>query len=212
MEIEKYIEYGKINAIFNVDNKEIHFNDSFVFLRIKENYPNVMVIKYVLQETNCEEKRVFDSLKLVHLEESVLNKKMVLLSSSEKLKIELAILLIQNVDSIVFNRFDCYFMEKELLFFKKLFKKLVKKYQKTFVFFNSNPTFLFEFADRLIIKKSKKNYHVINNPTFYEPELLSLIEKPPIVDFVTYLNNNGKKILPYTDLKELLKAIFREVQ
>ena len=29
--------------------------------------------------------------------------------------------------------------------------------------------------------------------------------------FVKYLNEQGKKILPYIDLKELLKAIFREV-
>lgn len=211
MEIEKYIEYGKVNAIFNIDSREIPINDSLPFLRIKDKYPNVMLKEYILQEANCEEQRVLDSLKLVHLEEDVLNKKLNVLASSEKLKAELAILLILNVDCIVFDYFDSYFMEKELLFFKKLFKKLVKKYQKTFVFLNSEFSFLFELTDRLIIKKSKKNYVVIDTPTFYESELLSLIDMPPIVDFVNYLNENGHKILPYTDLKELLKAIFREV-
>lgn len=211
MEIEKYIDYGKINAIFNVESKKICLDDSFILLKIKDKYPNVRVKDYLLQETNCEEQRVQDSLKLVHLEEEVLNRKMSVLSSSEKLKVELAVLLILNVSVIVFDHFDSYFMEKELLFFKKLFKKLVKKYQKTFVFFNSNPIFLFEFADRIIIKKNKRKSLVIDNPTFYESELLSFLEKTPIVDFVTYLNVLGKKFLPYTDLKELLKAIFREV-
>lgn len=211
MEIEKYMELGHILAIGNVNVNEINFGNSIRLLEMKKHYQNITVKKYILQETSCFDKRMVNSLKLVHLEEDVLNKKMNVLSTSEKVKIELAILLIENVDCIVFNQFDYYFMEKELLFFKKLFKKLVKKYQKTFVFLNSNLSFLFDFADRVVLKKSKKEYMVIDNPTFYEEELYEVIKKPPIVDFVTYLNNNGKKILPYTDLKELLKAIFREV-
>lgn len=211
MEIEKYMELGHILAIGNVNANEINFGNSIRLLEMKKHYQNITVKKYILQETSCFDKRMVNSLKLVHLEEEVLNKKINVLSTSEKVKIELAILLIENVDCIVFNQFDYYFMEKELLFFKKLFKKLVKKYQKTFVFLNSNLSFLFDFADRVVMKKSKKEYVVIDNPTFYEEELYEVIKKPPIVDFVTYLNNNGKKILPYTDLKELLKAIFREV-
>lgn len=211
MEIEKYIELGHILAIGNVNANEIKFGSSIRLLEMKKHYQNITVKKYILQETSCFDKKMVNSLKLVHLEEDVLSKKMNALSMSEKVKIELAILLIENVDCIVFNQFDYYFMEKELLFFKKLFKKLVKKYQKTFVFLNSNLSFLFDFADRVVMKKSKKEYIVIDNPTFYEEELYEVVKKPPIVDFVTYLNNNGKKILPYTDLKELLKAIFREV-
>lgn len=211
MEIEKYMELGHILAIGNVNANEIKLGNSIRLLEMKKHYQNIAVKKYILQETSCLDKRMVNSLKLVHLEEEVLNKKMNVLSTSEKVKIELAILLIENVDCIVFNQFDYYFMEKELLFFKKLFKKLVKKYQKTFVFLNSNLSFLFDFADRVVMKKSKKEYMVIDNPTFYEEELYEVIKKPPIVDFVTYLNNNDKKILPYTDLKELLKAIFREV-
>lgn len=211
MEIEKYIELGRIHAIYNVNVHDLNLKDNLNFLKIKEEYPSIMVKKYILQKTSCLDKRMVASLKLVHLEENVLNKKMNVLSTTEKVKIELAILLIQNVNCIVFNHFDRYFMEKELLFFKKLFKKLVKKYQKTFVFLNSDIPFLFDLVDRIVIKKSKKEYMVIDNPTFYEEELYEVVQKPPIVDFVTYLNNNGKKILPYTDLKELLKAIFREV-
>lgn len=211
MEIEKYLELGHILAIENVTTKDIKLGSSLRLLEIKKHYQNITVKKYILQETSCFDKKMVNSLKLVHLEEEILNKKMTVLSTSEKVKIELAILLIENVDCIVFNHFDYYFMEKELLFFKKLFKKLVKKYQKTFVFLNSDLSFLFDFADRVVMKKSKNEELVIDNPTFYEEELYKVVEKPPIVDFVAYLNQNGKKILPYTDLKELLKAIFREV-
>ncbi len=211
MEIEKCIEFGKINAIFNVNIEDIKGSDKFSILSIKESYQPITVRKYILHETSCLDKRLLASLKLVHLEEDILNKKMNVLSISEKLKIELAILLIQNVGSIILDKFDIYFMEKELLFFKKLFKKLVKKYQKTFIFLNSDITFLFDLADKIVVKENKREYFVLENPTFYENELYSLVEKPKIVEFVNYLNDSGKKILPYTDLKELLKAIFREV-
>lgn len=211
MEIEKYIEFGKINAFFNFGFLDFHFQEKIHILRIKSTYKNINVKKYVLEKTSCLEERMKSSLKLVHLEEDILEKKINVLSTSEKVKLELAILLIQNVNCIVFDKFDSYFMEKELLFFKKLFLKLVKKYKKTFVFLNSNVSFLFDFANRLVVKKNKKNYLVFDQPNFYEEELYSIMDCPPIVDFVKYLNEHGKKILPYTDLKELLKAIFREV-
>ncbi len=211
MEIEKYIEFGKINAVLNLDSLDFNFREEIHVLRIKPKYKNINVKKYLLEKTSCLEERMLSSLKLVHMEEDILEKKMNVLSTSEKVKVELAVLLIQNVNCIVFNKFDSYFMEKELLFFKKLFLKLVKKYKKTFVFVNSDLSFLFDFVNHLVVKKSKKDYLVLEDPNFYEEELYSIMDCPPIVDFVKYLNEQGKKILPYIDLKELLKAIFREV-
>lgn len=212
MEIAKYIEENKINALQNVSVHDIRMDASFHLVDIKKDYKNITVEKYILENTRCTPKKMVDSLKLVHLESEVLSKKCSSLSQSEKLKVELASLLILNVDFIVLSYFDVYFMEKELLFFKKLFKKLVKKYGKTFVFLNGNLSFLFEFADRIVIRKTKKNVVILDCPTFYESELNGFMEQMPIVDFVKYTKEQGKKILEYTDLKELLKAIFRDVQ
>ena len=211
MEIEKYIHDCWINAINNVKVEDLIFSDNEFLVKVKDSYENTTVKKYILKQTYCFDKKLIDSLKLVHLEEDVLNKKMPVLSSSEQLKIELAILLIRNVDCIVFNQFETYFMEKELLFFKKLFKKLVSKYHKTIVFLNSDLTFLFDLAERIVVRENKKNYLVFDHPTFYEEELTSLVGVPKIVEFVRYTNDKGKKLNLYTDLKELLKAVFREV-
>lgn len=211
MEINKYCKTESINAFFNVLKEELVFSENTYAINLKNTYNAELVKKYILKETSCVDKKLLDSLKLVHLSEEVLDKKMNFLSSSEVLKVELAILLIKNVDCIVFDSFDKFFMEKELFFFKKLFKKLVKKYHKTFVFLNSNLAFFLEFADRIVVRKSKKNFLVFDKPTFYEEELLNLVNPPKIIEFVNYLRENDKKILPYTDLKELLKAIFREV-
>ena len=211
MEITKYVLENGINAFQNVSFKNTSFDERFYMVDIKKNYKNETVEKYLLQKGSCSYKKMVDSLKLVHLEENILPQKMSCLSSSEKLKVELAILLIANVECIVFPYFDIYFMEKELMFFKKMFKKLVKKYKKTFVFMNSNLSFLYEFADRIVVQKTKKNVVVLDNPKFYEEDLNAFIGEMPIVDFVKYTNEQGKKILEYIDLKELLKAIFREV-
>lgn len=210
MEVKKYILDNKINAIYG-DVNGLSWNDFFHVVAIKNHYENITVEKYVIKSTSCSDKKVIDSLKLVHLEENILGKKMSVLSSSEKLKIELAILLIENVSCFLFPLFDCYFMDKELLFFKGLFRKLVREFNKTFVFLNSRQTFLYSFADRVVIMKSKKKMVVLDNPTFYEEELSMFLEEMPIVDFVKYTNSCGKKILEYTNLNELLKAIFREV-
>lgn len=193
---------GFINAIYD---KNIHEGNL-----IKENYPNITVRKYIFNNTNCLDKKMLDSLKLVQIAEDVLEKKINVLSTSEKLKIELAIILINNEEVIILNDFTNYFMEKDLLFFKKLFKKLVSKYHKTIVLVNCNLSFLFDITKRIIIKKGKEDI-VIDDPNFYEEELKCLDNYPPILDFVVFLEERGRKIKNYTDLKELLKAIFREV-
>ena len=204
MEIETHIKKGVINA-FQLKQKIVDKND---FSSLEE---NVKVKNYILKRTSCFDKRLIDSLKLVNLDEDILNKKMNILSSSEKMKVILAIDLILNSSTLYIYRFDAYFMEKDLLFFKKLFKKLVNKYHKTIVFINCKPSFLLDFVDHYVIERNKNEFVEIEKPTFYEKKLENLIEIPKIVEFVNYINEDGKRINQYGDLKELLKAIFREV-
>lgn len=201
-EIEKYILENKIIAFFGDFKGE--------FVDTVNNYPNITVKKYILKSTSCFDKKLYDSLKFVELDKEILDRNVQVLSTSEKLKIELAIKLIENEKVIVLNDFSKNFMVKELFFFKKLFKKIVSKYNKTIVFINSDLDFLFDMASRIVIKNNKK-FIVIDNPSFYEEELKSLDNYPPILEFVDYLEKCGRKIKGYIDTKELLKAIFREV-
>jgi len=134
-----------------------------------------------------------------------------LLSSSEKLKIELSIALIQNREQINLYQFDKYFMEKDLFFFKKLFKKLFKKYQKTIVLIDSNFSFMLDFVDYLIILNKKNEVKIFSKEEFYSSKLKPMIEIPDIIDFVKYVNKDKKVLDNITDIKELIKAIYREV-
>ncbi len=212
MEVNCFVKKGKVNAFnhLHIDSFLVS-NDSSCFLHIEDYYKDILVKDYILKATSCEEKRLFDSLKLVSLSLIVLDRKMSVLSKSEIVKVEFAILLIKNVDMFVFYKFDSYFMEKELAYFKKLFKKLVSKYGKTIVLLDSKLEFLFDLVDRIVVKNEKDELEVFVSPTFYEERLLELLGTPKIVEFVKYVNATGKKLLPYTDMRELIKAIYREV-
>lgn len=211
MEINTFVKKGKVNAFCGLSISNFLQSNGSCCVQYKDHYQNVLVRGYILSLVSCTEKKVMDSLKMVLLSSDILTKKMSVLSSTEVLKVELAILLLQNVETIVLYRFDSYFMEKELAYFKKLFKKLVLKYEKTIVLLDSNLPFLFDFADRIVVKNEKEELEVFVTPTFYEERLLELLGTPKIVEFVKFVNESGKKLLPYTDIKELMKAIYREV-
>lgn len=211
MEINTLVKKGKVNAFCGLSISTFLQSKETCCVQYKEYYQSILVSDYILSSSSSTEKKIMDSLKMVLLSSDVLAKKMNVLSSTEILKVELAILLLQNVDTIVLYQFDCYFMEKELAYFKKLFKKLVLKYGKTIVLLDSKLLFLVDFADRIVVKNEKKELEVFVAPNFYEERLLELLGTPKIVEFVKFVNENGKKLLPYTDMKELIKAIYREV-
>lgn len=208
MEINKLIKLGQVNAINNFSISPYTF-DNIIFLQ--KDYLSMSVENYILERTNCTKERMLSSFKLVNLSSEINSQDVSLLSSSEKLKIELSIALIQNREQINLYQFDKYFMEKDLSFFKKLFKKLVKKYQKTIVLIDCNFSFMLDFVDNLVIQNKKNEVKTFTKDEFYNYKLKSLIEMPDIIDFVKYVNKDKKVLDNITDIKELIKAIYREV-
>lgn len=206
MEIEKIIEKGKVNAL---NNFKVSLNEDIVF--IKKEYSDVLVEKYIKLKVDCNNDKILDSFRLVLLNEEIISKKISNLSSSEKLKIELAIKLIKNEELIILYQFDKYFMEKDLFYFKKLFKKLVLKYNKTVALIDCNFAFNLDFIDRLVFLNDKNEIKTYTKEDFYNDEITNFIDNPKIISFVKYVNRNKKILDNYTDIKELIKGIFREV-
>lgn len=201
MELNELIKKEKINALFDFDiqNKE----------RIK--ISSKKVEDYILNITNCSEERVISSFKMVHLDTNILKQSLDTLSLGELKKLELALNLIENKEQIVLFRFDACFMEKELDYFKKLFKKLVSKYHKTIVLIDSNLTFLLGLVDRIVVCTDKQQIKVFSKDDLFSDELARYLKVPAIISFNKYVNKNKKFIGKYTDIKELIKAIYREV-
>lgn len=208
MEIKQLIKEGKINALCNFIIDPYSQND-IVF--IKKDYPNQSVKDYIISKTNCDEIRLISSFKFVNLLKDKLLQDINTLSLSEKLKVELAIVLILNKEQIILYQFDKYFMEKELFFFKKLFKKLVSKYKKTIILIDSDFSFMLDFVERFVLLTNKNEVKIFSKDDIYNSELDKYIDVPPIIDFIKYVNKDKKRLSPYTDLKELIKEIYREV-
>ncbi len=207
MEISTYIKKEKINAIHS--DKDIYDKN---YVQVRQNYKNQTVTEYIVEKTNCTEERMLSSFRLVNLEKDIVYKNMMDLSSSEKIKVELAIPLILNEEQIVLYYFDLYFMEKDLLFFKKLFCKLVKKYHKTIVLIQSKFSFTFDFADFFLFYSDEDHIETFEKNELFQIEFEnSVLGVPPILMFIKYVNHSKKKIGNYTDIKELIKEIYREV-
>ncbi len=209
MEINDYIKKGQINAIkgFAFDQNYVHKNMIF----IANEYPDVTVKKYVLDTKRCSSKRFLDSLKMVNLDSSIGSKQINELASSDQLKLELAMALIDNREQLNFYYFDAFFNEKELLFFKQLLIKLVKHYHKTIVLFDSNLDFLLNLVDNLVILTKENTIRTFGKEDLFSQELELYFDLPPIMEFTKYINTTKKNIGNYTELKELLKAIYRSV-
>lgn len=210
MEVNGLVKKGKINALNGLDVEEMLKVKSDYIVKLKEPYEIISVHDYVLKKTCASEEKVIKGLKMVSLSESILDKSMNVLSSSEVIKVELMIQLIRNVDTLFLFQFDYYFVEKELLFFKRLFKKLVKDYGKTIVLLDSRFTFFFDFADRVVVKNVQNDLEVFSPVDCYDERLLSFFEVPKIVEFVNMAKSKGKNLSSYVDRNEVLKAIYRE--
>ena len=204
MEITDIIKKNKINALINFN---MDYNDSSVYL--KDRYPHKSVYDYIYSYTKSQKKRINQSLLFVDIDINIQSRDISTLSSSEKVKIELAIMLILNKEIIYLHNFDKYFMSKDLFYFKNLLKKIVLNYHKTIVIINGNLSFMIDFVDYYFILTDNNKIQ-----KFDKYELLNfddIIKFPPIIDFIKYVNRNKKILNYYTNINELIKAIYREV-
>ena len=208
MEISDFVKKNKIVALSNFKVSEVNAVDCFV-VSTRNLSDNISVREYLSKVCN-NDKRLEDSCKMVNENSDFLNRIVMHLSTTELLKLFLMEALLGKYKNIVLVNFDMYFMEKELLFFKKLFRKLVDKYDKSIVMFCDNVNFMFDLVDEMYLNTVDRIYE-FDGKDLYNKKIYKYLDKPKIVDFIEYLGNNGKVFDNYTEMKELLKAIYREV-
>ncbi len=205
---------------FNKDSNSNTINEIKIKIGLIKNYTEKKFLTnsgqeelelYINPSTKEKDKKCLNALKLVNLSPTILERNTNSLSSIEKSKLSLACTLISNPSLIVLDNieFGMNYGDKKNL--KKLLIKLKERYKKTIIVISKDIDFLTLLVD---------NYLVINKGSiclsgtkkdFYNEKLYNYCAKPKIVEFIKYVNKKGHQIEEYTDLKELIKGIYRDV-
>lgn len=187
--------------------------ESFIFNNVREE------ISFGLKKYNYKidmlDKRIEDSLKMVGLDNSYLDRNPFDLSSGEKCLLALGVVLALNPKLLIIDEPTLYLDNKNMEYLIKLIKKLKNNYHKTIIIFTSDIEFAIRLTDNYVILKNGKIYSsgtskdLLNNI----PRLKSSgIEIPRIIEFINVVNKKKNINLDMTfDIKELMKDIYRHV-
>lgn len=187
--------------------------ESFIFNNVREE------ISFGLKKYNYKidmlDKRIEDSLKMVGLDNSYLDRNPFDLSSGEKCLLALGVVLSLNPKLLIIDEPTLYLDNKNMEYLIKLIKKLKNNYHKTIIIFTSDIEFAIRLTDNYVILKNGK---ICSNGTSKDllnniPRLKSSgIEIPRIIEFINVVNKKKNINLDMTfDIKELMKDIYRHV-
>jgi len=161
---------------------------------------------------NLSEEKIKEAYKICLLNDKELDKPLNVLSSNEIEKVELMIKLLENREVIILSDFEINFLNKELNYFKSLFKKMVTKYNKTIVLITNKLDKIMDLVDIILVVENKKVILELSSSDIYSDRIYeNNIDTPDIIEFVKMVRRKNIKMEDYTDVKELIKAIFRSV-
>jgi energy-coupling factor transporter ATP-binding protein EcfA2 len=180
------------------------FNHELVIDNFKEN----------LKKYNYKtDKRILESLKIVGLDDSILNKKYYELKYIELKKVSLALILVYNPRVIILENYSEGLNNKDKNELIRLFRILKNKYKRIIILISKDTDFCYSISDYFylldkngIVKQGNKT--LINNT-----ELLNKLnlKTPDIVKFINEYRKYNKEFSDYTNILDLIKAVYRDI-
>ena len=210
------------NNIRIVNSNRLRFDIGVVFQNPEEQFFQKTVkkeiefgMKYFGYKLDKIEKRTLDSLKMVGLDESFLDRDPFKLSGGEKRRVAIASVLAFNPEVIIFdeptNGLDT--TSKDMLI--KLIKLLKSKYNKTIIVVSHDVDTLYKFVDNVIILS---NGHILSEGNKFDvfKDIKFLTENgvkvPQIVEFIDRVKKKtGKYLGDIDDINDLIKEIYQNV-
>lgn len=159
-------------------------------------------------------KKMRDSLLIVGLNDSYLEKTIYELSSGEQKLIQVAISLLYNPKVVIF---DEPFVELDYTNKKKmirLIKLLKERYHKTVIVTSNDSNMLYSLTDDLVILKGTRIIAADKTEKIYEDvEFLESneIEIPEIVLFTYKAKKRNVKLSYHKDIRDLIKDVYKHV-
>ena len=204
-------------------SEQLHSNIGIVFQFPEEQFFEPTVYKEIAfgmkqfnYKTKNKKKRIIDSLLLVGLNIGYLYKNPFHLSNSEKRKVAIASILSYNPKIIILDEPTIGLDDKSKKMLMHLLIKLKENYGKTIIVISHDIDLIYRYADNIIlmkdghIVKEGNKYQVFDNVDY----LKSIgIEVPRIVEFTELVSKEkGIKLGNYDDVKDLMKAVYRNVK
>ncbi len=200
MEIARIIENKKQGCIYGLMGN----------INLTTNQENIGIItSYKFKGTvkdYLNSKKASNALKMVMLENDILDKTISDLSEEELKAINLVKYLIDRKDYLVCDYFEKGFNDKEKANYKRLFKKLAGDYQKTIIIHTNDITFLWDIAEEITLVDNDQVTNIKKEGYF---KIINDINKPKISEMIDLIRAKGIKIEDYKDSSDLLKAIYR---
>lgn len=134
------------------------------------------------------------------------------LSSSELKKIKLAMALYVNAKIIILDNMEKGFSSKDIEYLRKLLRKISKMYNKNIIICSNNLDSYLDIVDKVIIIDKGKIVVDLLKEDLYNDNIYKYIKMPKVIYMIKYLEKNGHKFDNYIEMKELLKAIYRDVE
>ena len=209
---EEVIESIKNKSIQKIGIiKEDYLNTNFLIKVYEWMYYEIRRKRLILKNPK---KKIDDSLRIVGLDNTYLNRNINSLSSSEKILVILAISLLSNPDIIILDDLFKYLdkvKEKSLIM---LLEKIRDNYNKTIILINDDSEILYKYTKRLIIKKNNLFIEDDTNKLFQRVDFLhkNNIKVPEIIELTHLIKKKKKVKLEYhKDVRDILKDIYKHV-
>lgn len=201
MEVANIIEKTEPNKIYGIMGN----------INLTTNNSNIGIVKGGMFSNTTEEflnsSKALNALKLVMLDNSILNKKGTELSNGEIKAVSLAKELIANKEIIVLDYFEKELNSREKENYKRLLKKLSQDFNKMIIIYTNDLTFLWDICEEIMYVDNDNVINTCQKNDYFK--LIELVDKPIISNFVEKIRAKGIKIEDYKDIKDLLKAIYR---
>lgn len=210
------IDNNLVNHNINLYRKNIALvsqNNSFFTNVVK--YEFKFIAKYHHVRDSILDSRISDSLKMVTLDDSYLNRKIDTLSSSELFLFKLACNLFLNPKVILiddgFNSLD----EKTLKYVINLLKRLNKSKGRIIIIASNDVDFIYSFTKKVIVLKNQ-SIAIFDDvkKVFSDINFLNnnQVDIPYLVDFTYRVKKDKKVKLSYhTDILDLIKDVYKHV-
>ena len=157
-------------------------------------------------------KKMYDALKLVELNDSYLRRSFVTLSTTEIKRIQLALILFYNPLVYVFDYHEKGFNYKDIDYLKKVLKKLKSNYNKNIIIVSDNISYFLDTLDEYIIFNKGKVVVTGDKKDLYNEDLYKYIKCPKIISFIKMVKDKDINLSNYLDINELIKGIYRSVE